>query len=352
MSEPQMAPGALLAAAIDEIKPPTETESGETDATNTQETQAGDETTAEGAKPSPDATKDAAEAEDFSDDRPWTPDRVKKAANAAKDLTQKAHRLWSQAEKRAKKLQGTISELKRDKDTVYALRDQISADIRMLQSGDPAQVIDTLGRMTRMDGAKLYTELSLHMAKGGKKPEDVEREEMKARLDAWEKKEKERERVAEFHENVGTTRRAILANVQNDRWPNLAKLAETRGAEVVAAELEEFIANEYGEGAVDFARIMRHDLPQALQSAELYLRDHPELLQPGAGEKKEAAGSGPGAGPETRAQAKPGTARRTPGQSLAPSIANAPASTMRLETRDERLAALADDPDLWASLGL
>ncbi len=331
----------ILAEVIEGLEPPKDEPEAVVEQADEVEA---DESEAAAAKAEP-------ESEDFSDARPWTPERVKNAAKAAKELTTKAHKLWSEAENRAGKVKKKIDEFKRDRDLIVAQRDQIAADLRALQTGDPGTVLQALGRLTQRDPTRVYTDLSLSLA--GKKLEPNEIEALKAELREMKQATQQEREAATFSGKVDQAKSLIVQGVRNaERWPTLAQLPVDQAA-AAAAQIEEHIVSVYKQNgqSVDIDRVLNHDIVAALNEAELYLRNHPELLQPGADKNSEAASSGLGAGPETRAQANPEAARRTPGRSLTPSLATQSGGQRQLSEK-ERLRELADDPSFWSAVGL
>lgn len=345
-AEPMNAESALQ-EAIDSIRPP---EEPETPKPETPTEPAPPEPPAPGEPPPAPPPPAAAEPEDFSDERPWTPERVKNAAQAAKELTRKAHQLWARSEDRHAKIERKVSEFKRDRDLVMAQRDQLAADLRALTTGDPATVLQTLGRLTQRDATRVYTDLSLHLA--GKKEQPNELEQLKAKLEAMEQEKVQERTRYEATAKIEHARSLIATGVRNtERWPTLAQLPDDQAASV-AMQIENYVAEQYPEGRIDLDRVLRHDITAALNEAELYLRNHPELLQPGADKNSVATTSGVDPGPETRAQANPETARRPPGKSLTPSLASRTGGSSRRVSQAERLQELANDADFLPSLGI
>lgn len=331
----------VLAEVIAELQPPPEEPEAAVDQADEAEAEQNAEVSAN-AKPEP---------EDFSDERPWTPERVKNAAQAAKELTTKAHRMWAEAENRANRVKKKIDEFKRDRDLVMATRDQIAADVRALQTGDPGMVLQALGRLTQRDPTRVYTDLSLSLA--GKKLEPDKVEQLQAKLEAFEKQQQEERASQTFNGKVEHAKTLIVQGVRDpQRWPALAQLPVEEAAKA-AAQIEEYIASTYKQNGqrIDIDRVLNHDIVAALNEAELYLRNHPELLQPGADKNSEAASSGLDAGPGTRAKANPEVARRTPGRSLTPSLATQSGGQREL-SEPERLQELANDPGFWDAVGL
>jgi len=293
----------------------------------------------------------AKEEDDFSDARPWTPERVQKAAATAKEMLTKAYRVTMEAEQRQTRLKRSVAEFKREKDVFFAARDAFHADMRALETGDPATVLQALGRITKRDGTRVYTDLSLSLA--GKKDKPNEVEELRAEIRAL--KEAEAAKVTHAHTStkIEQAKSLIVSGVRDaQRWPTLSKL-DSEQAATTAAQIEQYIVNQYqGAGrAVDIDRVLAHDIFAALNEAELYLRDHPELLQPGADKNSEATTSGVG-GQETAAKAKPETARSTPGKSLTPSIAAQGGGSSRQLSKQDRLRELANDADFLRQIGL
>lgn len=344
----------LLADAIASAQPPEELADSEVVIEGDGETLEVTETKEEPEEKPAANTK--GDFEDFSDDKPWTPERIKNAAGKAKEMLRTALSRSSQVVKREEKLKADRQEHQRQVGLFKVARDTTDADLRALRSGDAATTIAALGRLMQTNGLQAYNDLSLHIAKNGKKPEQTEAEATRAELAEVKKKLEAKEQREAVQAQIAETR-AEIAHLARDgeKWPNVAKALEIahakgKGAEFLAT-IENLSVDREDKGApIDIARIRRHHIPASLNELELYLRNNPELLQPAAGEKSEVTVSGTDTGRDTRADAKPETAPRTPGKSLTPSLATSAGGAQRALTSEERDQELIDDPDFLKEL--
>jgi hypothetical protein len=308
----------------------------------------GDEPAPAEGEPAPAAAK-ADDKEDFSDERPWTPERIKSAVVKAKELARAASDKWVKAEKREGKFDKKLSEYKKDRDLVFAMRDQILADVRLLEVGGPAERIAALGRLAKQDGHQFYEALSLGLAGKKADPKAQEIDAVKAEL-AEMKREREEERQArEQGADVFGARQRVLMGIRDpQRFPLLAKATELWGVAETAATIEKAALSKYGSFG------QRVDIEGLLVQAEYHLRSDPDLVGPGADQKQPPAGSGPDAGrePSAAAAAKPEMARRTPGKSVTPSISTTAGTRTRSLEDGESVEELANDPSFLSDLGL
>jgi hypothetical protein len=188
--------------------------------------------------------------EDFSDERPWTPERIKSAVHAARALHDKSVKMWSTTEKRLGKLQEARDSLVRAKEQFKVDVSQFQADVQACRKGDAKSRLAALGRLFNGDGAAVFEELTLELAQNGKKAEEspgekrlrAELDELKARL----KKQDDDAELARQEEFVAQRKQQLadMAGADGERWPLLAEHATDNPAGVGAA-LAEIITQEY-----------------------------------------------------------------------------------------------------------
>jgi hypothetical protein len=216
--------------------------------------------------------------DDLSDDRPWTPERIKNAVEDAKGLQRHAQRMWATEQSRASKLQAQRTEHLREVEQFRVDRDHFNAQQRLinakLASTDPAEIINVLGLLTGRDGAEVLEELNVTLARGGKKrePTRLEREQA-ARLEALEKREKAREEAARRarEDQLVAQRKQELAQVvldNADEYPELALY----DAEEIGEALAEIKTRRYNQkrpvSDVQAARILEADLQRQQRERE------------------------------------------------------------------------------------
>lgn len=311
---------------------------------------------AEGTEQAPEPEKSDGEPpktddkEDFSDDRPWTPERVKSAAARAKELQRAAHDRWVKLEKREAKFGRRLTEYKQERDMVLAYREEQSAVAKQLASGDKDAAWDAFDRWSRrhggMPGRELYEKFSLGLAGQKSDPRDAIIADLKQRLDGIENKDQQSKKYREQAESVFQARSSILSGAQNAaQYPELAKFAQKEGLAETCGAIEQGILSRYGS----FGRHI--DIGAVLAQAELALRNNPDLVGPSAALETPPAASGADAGRDTSV-ARPEVARRTPGKSVTPSLSTRSSDRTRPIEDGESTEELANDPDFLRQLGI
>jgi hypothetical protein len=263
--------------------------------------------------------------EDFSDDRPWTKERVKAAAAEAQKLARDAQRQWTQLRKREEKFSGTKNQLLTERQQERAIRDQLAADLQALRTGTPRVRLDALGRLAATDGVRLWEEIELDMARGGKKAEMTPGEQaLRAEVDQLKATLNEREMRKEIaqREQFVSQRQAQLGEVGSD--PDLFP------------ELSVWEPNEIGEALAEVITRVYNETGKRISDLKAA-----KMLEQDLAERRAKRGSGL----ETRAEkAKPDQAQSPPpqrGRSLAPGLSAQSAS--RRELTDDEIAEDAAD---------
>lgn len=273
----------------------------------------------------PEKPKPGELTEDFSDDRPWTKERVKAAAEEAKRLARDAQRQWTQLRKREEKFSGTKESLLRERAQERAIREQLAADLQALRTGTPRVRLEALGRLAATDGLRLWEEIELDMSRGGKKAELTPGEQaLKAEVDQLKATLSEREMRQELakQQQIIAQRKAQLGELGSDAdlFPELSMFEPDEIGDALA-EVITRVYNETGKSISDLkaAKMLEQDLVA----------------------RKAKRGSGL----ETRAEkAKPEQAQSPPpqrGRSLAPGLSAQSAS--RRELTDDEIAEDAAD---------
>lgn len=275
----------------------------------------------ENQKPEPGQLK-----EDFSDDRPWTPERVKAAVGEARELARIAQRQWTQLRKREDKFSAGKAVDLREREQFRALRDQWAADFQVLRTGRPKERIAALGRMGGVDGLELWEELTLEMAAGGKKQELTPGEKaLKAEVDALKAKLTRDELAVE------------LRNQERFIAQRKEELGELGSDAELYPELSAFEPDEIGDALAEVLSRVYNETGKRISDAKAA-----QMLEQDLAERKAKRGSGLG----TRAvkPAKPEQAQSPPpqrGRSLAPGLSTQSAS--RRELTDDEIQEDAAD---------
>lgn len=288
----------------------------------------------ENQKPEPGQLK-----EDFSDDRPWTPERVKAAVGEARELARRAQAQWTKESKRSEKLEVRRAEMLREQGQFKAIRDAFAVDFQALRTGDPKTRLAALGRLAGVDGAQLWEELTLEMVQGSKKRELTPGEKaLKAELDELKGRLQNRARQEQAQEED-----ALISQRK-------AELGELGSDAELYPELSAFEPDEIGEALAEVITRVYNDrkergLPQRswrisdAQAAQMLEED---LAKRKA--KRDAPQGASGLGTRAVKPAKPEQAQSPPpqrGRSLAPGLSTQSAS--RRELTDDEIQEDAAD---------
>lgn len=273
----------------------------------------------------PEKPKPGELVEDFSDERPWTKERIKAAAAEAQRLARDAQRQWTHLRKREDKFKETKQQTLQERQQERALRDQFAADYQVLRTGSPRARLEALGRLGGTDGVRLWEEIELDMARGGKKAE----------LTPGEQALK-----AELEELKGTLRgrdlQAELASQDRFIKQRQAQLAEVGSDAELFPELSVFEPDEIGEALAEVITRVYNETGKSISDLKAA-----KMLEQDLAARKAKRGSGL----ETRAEkAKPEQAQSPPpqrGRSLAPGLSAQSAS--RRELTDDEIAEDAAD---------
>lgn len=276
--------------------------------------------------------------DDLSDERPWTPERIKAAADDIRGMQRHAQRMWATEQSRAAKLEQKRSEQLKEFERFRVDREHFAAQQRLinsrLSSTDPNEVISCLGLLTGRDGAEVLEELNVALAHGKKRqPSRLEREQA-TRLEALEQRERERLQQAEqaridraVEARKGELAQHVLDNA--DDYPELAM----------------YEADEIGEALAEI-KTRRHTAGRPVsdaQAAKILEAD----LQKRQREREAKAGvpqGTSGLAPRAARAAKPEQAQSSPpqrGRSLTQSATQERVGTRELE--DEELDGDAAD---------
>jgi hypothetical protein len=274
--------------------------------------------------------------DDLSDERPWTPDRIKAVAEDLRGLQRHAQRMWATEKSRGEKIDAKVEKFLVDVDRFRADRQHFDAQQKLihsrLTSGKASEIIDCLHLLTGRDGAEVLEELNLELARGaGKKrePTRLEREQAQ-RLEALEKREEERARQAELaKQNAFVAQRKdemaqyVLENAED--YPTLATFEDAEIGEALAIVKEE--RHKQKRPVTD---------AQAAKILEARLQEQQQKLAERAGAS--------GLAPRAAKVAKPEQAQSSPprrGRSLTQSATQERVSTRELED-DESSSDAAD----------
>lgn len=319
---------ATLATVLAELKAPEpEPESAESAPEATPE--------AEPAKPAPDAPK----VDLFTDQALSTPEGMKRAKAEVLALRAKHESAYHRVTQREAKFAKSVEAFKGEKAEVQTLGNNLRAALGALRRGTTDQRIEALGQLTGQDGLKVFEQLTLDLARGGKKSEPTpEVQELRAELAELKGyiQRSQADHEIKTRENFISRRKAEIAEAAGDAklYPYLARLAPSRGREI-ADQIAEMMTEAHVAGKpISDA--------EALQALELEIA---RVTGPLASGPDLAIGATPNGGQ------KPDKARSTPGRSISPSLTTK-VSSVREMTESERLEDLGKDTDYLRGLGL
>jgi hypothetical protein len=266
------------------------------------------------------AEEDDAEPEfdDLSDDKPWTPERIKNAAAQLRNDKRKVGSLLARLDKREGKLRARVDTFKREKAQSDLFAQTILNDVKMAREGTPEQSIAALGRLAQRDPYKFYEDLSLSMmGKGPQSQKDAATRALEEKIEALTRKleakdqESEAEKLARRnHEAQAEARQRAVEILQSaDEWPLLAERA---------AAAPQQTGNEFWTIYIQESRRAGRYLDVDTVADRIERKLRLQSMPSSRAKQNGTTGSGPGREQETRAQANPETAQSTP-RSLSPS---------------------------------
>lgn len=329
---------ALLSGPLDEATEeaaaePTDEEPSDPEATDEE---------AEPAEPKPDPMPDDVL---FSEKALSTKEGVLKAKERLLELRKQQHEAYlglkkydQRVRKRADKLQHSVGEFKREKQTHQLLIDNVRSNLQATHSGDPEMMLQGLGHLYGMDGVKALELLNSRLIHKGRAPLDPQvqavidglRQEVEGLKGGFQEREvagkvqQLQQRVEQHHQRIGGI---ITANAT--QLPHLARFYadDPQGT-------SEYIANVIVEAS---------ERGQPLDRDAIFMNLEGQLAKhfTGAGSASKEDGGGP-------APKQPPTVQRSPGQSVGPRTAAA--STPRVPSEDEALRALSQDEAFMSSL--
>ena len=318
--------GIGLEAALAQLEPP-----GEDDAPAEDAPAAKAEVPA--APPAPGKPLDPLSAEAIAQ-----PGGIEKAQAFLKEKQREHDRAYLKVKDREQRLKHDAERFKSELGQSRAFVQSIQADLQLLTDGNAEQKLEALGRLTRgKDPLKVWEEISITAASGGKKAPSPEAQEL-ARQIAELRAEREAERAAAVEQQqvqqLNQLRGQMLQGAQSatEEFPALAHFASAKPREVVEY-LNDMIVAAHGSG-------QPMTWAQAYAQLNAELAPHFSAVQPAQGL---ATLTAPAAKPVAPTQ-------RSPGRSLNPSLATRPAAAVREMTEAERIAELASDPDFLGSL--
>lgn len=284
--------------------------------------------------------------DDLSDDRPWTPDRIKSAAAQVKADGRQIYRTIRQLEERearAKRHQAENRETKRQNELIT---NRIMADVNSLRSGKGQEVLIALGRLGQCDPHALYEEISLNIVgkpkpngNGADSPALVEALKEIRELKASLKKQADDDH--EYAQSVQRSREIdgeIRELLVDDFWPEIARRAKENPAQAHAEMrqvYDEFCKRSGRE--LDTARVF-NIIEKGLRSKS--------MASPGP--KNQAAGSGPDESRDSSARTANPERAASAASPLNPQLSAEAGAGRRALTEDELAADFArNGPDSW-----
>lgn len=330
---------ALLSGPLDEAAEEAEAEAlteGEAEPEATE----GDEET-EPAEPKADPMPDDVL---FSDKALATKEGVLKAKGRLLELRKQQHEAYiglkkydQRVRKRADKLQHTVGEFKREKQTHQLLLDNVRSNLQALHSGDPDTILVGLGNLTGTDGLKAYELLTSRIVNKGRPVLDPQVQalidQQQAQIEELKNGFQSRElqaKAGQITQQIDQHKRAIGATITSNapQLPHLSRLYGEDPQHVIDYIAEDIVENAKRGTPVDKSTYFVN-LERQLAS------------QLGAAGAPQGDGGGP-------APKQPPTVQRSPGQSVGPRAAAV--SNPRVPSEDEALRALSQDEAFMSSL--
>jgi hypothetical protein len=277
----------------------------------------------------PEAEEDEAEPEfdDLSDDKPWTPERIKNAAAQTKADRRKVGAMLSQLSAREKKLKGKVEQVRTEKRQIDLITTRVMGDIQAMREGTPDQALAALGRLAQRDPHSMYEGISLAMlGKAAPTKEAAELSAVRAELAELKNELKTGRQQQTEQQATDHAQRQVMTVLQSaDEWPIIAERASANPEGVAQEFWNIYVAECRAAGQrLDVATVAdRIERKLRLQSKPSH-----QVKQNGA------AGSGPGREQETRATANPEQAQSPP-RSLSPSQAAVAGASRRTTTEEE-----------------
>lgn len=268
------------------------------------------------------------EFDDLSDDKPWTPERIKNAKAILQADRRKVGAMLSQLSSREKKLKTKVEQVRTEKRQIDLITTRVMGDIQAMREGTPDQALAALGRLAQRDPHSMYEGISLAMlGKAAPTKEAGVISELKARLEELENELKTGRQQQTEQQATEHAQRQVMTVLQSaDEWPIIAERASANPEGVAQEFWQIYVAECRAAGQrLDVATVAdRIERKLRLQSKPSH-----QVKQNGA------AGSGPGREQETRAAvANPETAQSPP-RSLSPSQAAVTGASRRTTTEDE-----------------
>lgn len=318
--------------------------------------------------PAPEAEKAEAAAEPAKDegkdkpppvavpDEEWTKTPEGVAAKAAEMKTQleelNRERLdfqkrYGRVAAREEKLKTQVERFKRAKSENDTMRDWVSTNLRALRTGDASTRLQALGALTGMPGHEFYESLSIGLASDGKMgqpsvaPEVAALQQQIAQLQRHITQRQQYEQQAAEQQELQQFREAAV---------DLGKNGGNQVCATVASVDPELFADEAQRIAVLFRQQNGQPIDRVTLLGHLEQRLTNVARALSAAQPNAAAPSEGETDLETVAQAKPGTARRSPRAQTLSQSASSAGATRRPATEAER-KRLAEDliPDAWLS---
>jgi hypothetical protein len=303
------------------------------------EREGADEAAAEGAepdaavKPPADGAKRPKLADLTTDEALKTPEGIKAAAAAIRQATMRHHEAYRRTVLREREAKAATQQATAREQNYQRLTGGINSTLNLLQQGTPEQALHALGVLRGKAGIDAYEELTstvIGIKKNAPAPADQKVQELQAKIAEIE--------TGLQRKNIDETTRTWQHNVASQvvaktaegalQYPAIAHFVNS-GKFTLATVIESVDADQRAE----FERT-KTLIPEAqlIANIEKTLAD---LLPVGA-----PAAAKPAARP----------AGRLPGRGMSPARAASAAGSREL-TEEERMAELANDPDVMRALG-
>lgn len=266
------------------------------------------------------------------------PGGIEKAQAFLKEKQREADRRYLKLDSREKKFDHDRNRHVQELQQSRAYVQSVQSDLQLLRAGNADQKLEALGRLTQSDSLKVWEELAVSAASGGRKAPSAETQELQRQIQELRAEREAEKAAAVEHQTLSQLnqlRGQMLHGAQSnvEQFPALAHFATVKPAEVTEY-LNDMIVSAHGAG-------------RPMTWAQAYEQLNSEL-SPHLPAAPVAHGLATVVAPQAAKPVSP--TQRSPGRSLNPSLATRPGGAVRDMTEAERISELASDPDFISSL--
>lgn len=280
----------------------------------------------------------------FGDAELATPEAMREARLVLQAKRRENHSKYLELQKRETRFKSAKAETLQLRDNLRAQFGALQNDIQALRQGDADTVMGALSRLSGgRNAAELFEELSLNLARNGKRAPSAEVTELRGELAEMKRILQQREQTDQQREqqaHVNQARREILT-VTSDAasFPILAHFSK-ENPQGVADDVARYIIQQNQNGVtLDYKSAASHIESELRKKFQAFV---PQVASP----------QGADAGRETGASANPGVPQV--GKTIAPSLATQSSGISRAATEAELLKKAAQElpSDFWAQFGM